>query len=117
MQALVQTERRDANWLDVGEWSYAELNVPPYPEPRVYKSVARAICRHAGEPGEVVLLIRGRLTWFNRDGLQRSELRGTEMIRQPPFPSNCEAAGPTMPIQEADPWRVQYFELAACPPR
>ncbi len=71
VQALVQTERRDANWLDVGEWSYAELNVPPYPEPRVYKSVARAICRHAGEPGEVVLLIRGRLSWFNRDGLQR----------------------------------------------
>jgi len=35
-------------FLDVNRWSYGDLNVPLYPEPRIYKSVARDICAYAG---------------------------------------------------------------------
>jgi hypothetical protein len=30
--------------LPFHEWSLAELNVPPYPETRVYRQVARQLC-------------------------------------------------------------------------
>jgi hypothetical protein len=35
-------------FLDINRWSYGELNVPLYPEPRIYKSIAKQICAYAG---------------------------------------------------------------------
>ena len=35
--------------LPLFEWSMADLNVPPYPEPRVFRQVARGVCALAGE--------------------------------------------------------------------
>jgi len=46
--------------LPVFEWSMAELNVPPYPEPRVFRRVAREVCRLAEDGGEVELILKGR---------------------------------------------------------
>lgn len=51
---------RGRNLLNTGSWSYAELNVPPYPEPRVYREVGRAVCRLAETPADAVLEIYGR---------------------------------------------------------
>lgn len=34
-------------FLDINRWAYAELRVPVYPEPRVYRQVARLICKYA----------------------------------------------------------------------
>jgi hypothetical protein len=47
--------------LDVSDWSYGELNVPPYPEVRIYKNVARSLCRY----GDVKLVVRGKAVLFN----------------------------------------------------
>jgi len=47
--------------LPVFEWAMADLNVPPYPEPRVFRQVARATCRLAGGGrGRAELIVRGR---------------------------------------------------------
>lgn len=46
--------------LDVDEWSFDELNVPPYPEVRIYRSVAKWTCGFARDPSEVTLLIQHR---------------------------------------------------------
>jgi hypothetical protein len=46
--------------LSVTRWSYAELNVPPYPEPRIFRRVARRLCEYAADPEDVVLTVRGR---------------------------------------------------------
>jgi uncharacterized membrane protein YphA (DoxX/SURF4 family) len=35
-------------FLDINRWSYGELNVPLYPEPRIYKNIAKQICAYAG---------------------------------------------------------------------
>ena len=46
-------------------WSLSELNVPPYSEPRVFKSIARSICSYAESNHDVTLTVfsgRGRLT-------------------------------------------------------
>jgi hypothetical protein len=51
--------------VDELDWSFGELNVPPYAEPRVLKSIGRHICAAAGNPKEMVLVIneKGRLVW------------------------------------------------------
>ena len=49
-----------ANALDLWEWSMGELSVPSYPEDRVFRAVARDVCRLAGNPGDVVLVVFGR---------------------------------------------------------
>lgn len=39
---------QEGNTLDVFSWSLGELNVPVYPEERVYKSIARHFCSQSG---------------------------------------------------------------------
>ncbi|HSP45940.1 MAG TPA: hypothetical protein VLO30_08105 [Chthoniobacterales bacterium] len=41
-------QKSEPYFLDVNRWAYAELRVPVYPEPRVYRQVARQICKYAG---------------------------------------------------------------------
>ncbi len=45
--------------LPLFEWSMADLNVPPYPEPRVFKQVARAVCKLGGEGSQAELIMKG----------------------------------------------------------
>ena len=55
-------ETPDLDSINISEWSASELNVPPYPEVRIYKNVARKICSYAIEPGEVRLSITSKST-------------------------------------------------------
>lgn len=45
-------------FLDINRWSYADLNVPLYPEPRIYKSVTEWICTYAGDSPDIRLRIK-----------------------------------------------------------
>jgi hypothetical protein len=56
----VARNRAGANVLDVWEWSMGELAVPSYPEDRVFRVVARDVCRLAGDPADVALVVFGR---------------------------------------------------------
>jgi hypothetical protein len=56
----VVTNRKGARVLDVWEWSMGELAVPSYPEDRVFRAVAREVCRLAGDPADVALVVFGR---------------------------------------------------------
>ena len=42
------------------EWSSAELNVPPYPEVRVYRQIARQLCALDSNPQANALIVRER---------------------------------------------------------
>lgn len=44
--------------LDINQWSYAALNAPPYPSPRVFRAAAARLCEFAERPSGVVLTIR-----------------------------------------------------------
>ncbi len=46
--------------LPLQEWSLRELNVPPYPQMRVYRRIAKPFCTLAGDPTETGLIVRGR---------------------------------------------------------
>ncbi len=40
-------QKSEPFFLDINRWAYAELRVPVYPEPRVFRQVARRICQYA----------------------------------------------------------------------
>ena len=54
----VFTTKRDERMLPLFEWAMSELNVPPYPEPRVYRQIARQICKLAGDDSHVELIVK-----------------------------------------------------------
>lgn len=51
--------------LPLYEWSMTELNVPPYPEVRVYRQLARSLCGYADEPRQIELIIKERPALMN----------------------------------------------------
>ncbi len=57
-----RVETPDLDSIDINEWSADELNVPPYPEVRVYKNIARRVCQYAENPTEVRLSITSKST-------------------------------------------------------
>jgi predicted DCC family thiol-disulfide oxidoreductase YuxK len=67
IQRLVKIDDHRRNFLPLGDLAFSELNVPPYPETRIFKSVTRRFCDVADDPHEVLLVMRGRLSWFYRD--------------------------------------------------
>jgi hypothetical protein len=58
-QYVFKTGRGDL-MLPFYEWSLAELNVPPYPEIRVYRQVARQLCHLDTNEQVNGLIVRGR---------------------------------------------------------
>jgi hypothetical protein len=40
-------QKSEPFFLDMNRWAYAELRVPVYPEPRVFRQVAKWICKYA----------------------------------------------------------------------
>lgn len=58
----VRVETPEIDSIDIAEWSDGELNVPPYPEVRIYKNVARKICSYAASPTDVRLSITSKST-------------------------------------------------------
>ncbi len=57
-QSQIFTTEQGELMLPFYEWSMTELNVPPYPEARVYRRLARRLCRHADDPREVELIVK-----------------------------------------------------------
>jgi hypothetical protein len=41
--------------LHANRWSYAEMSVPVYPEPRIYRALAARLCAEADAPSDVVM--------------------------------------------------------------
>lgn len=59
-QQQVFTSSGGESMLPLYEWSLADLNVPLYPEVRVYRQVARSLCPLAKDPGEIELIVKER---------------------------------------------------------
>jgi hypothetical protein len=43
--------------LNMQQWAMEDLHVPPYPEARVYITIARELCARQREPGQLVLIV------------------------------------------------------------
>jgi len=47
-------------FLDTTLWAYGELNVPVYPEPRVFRRITEQVCTYSERASDVQLGLRGR---------------------------------------------------------
>ncbi|MDQ3833954.1 MAG: hypothetical protein M3315_10020 [Actinomycetota bacterium] len=56
----LKSEANGTNILSITDWSWEELNVPFYPESRVFRNVAKHVCSYVGNPSEVKLVIKGK---------------------------------------------------------
>jgi hypothetical protein len=65
MLRLVRTSP-NTNVLNLQRWAIEELNVTPYPETRVYKAIARQVCRSLRDPTQLVLIVREQRMFFSR---------------------------------------------------
>ena len=54
--------------VNIDQWSFGELNVPSYPETRIYKNIAKYICRYAANASDVVLTLRAGPALINKEG-------------------------------------------------
>jgi hypothetical protein len=69
-------------FLDINRWAYDELNVPAYPEPRIYRSVAEQICRYGANSPDIKLMIRAKPDPLT--GLRKSEYYDCEHLDSVP---------------------------------
>jgi hypothetical protein len=61
---LVHTSS-DTNVLNIQHWAIEDLNVTPYPEVRVYKKIAKDVCRQLRNSADLVLLVREQRLFFS----------------------------------------------------
>lgn len=54
--------------LNISGWSQLELNVPAYPEERLFQRAARGVCERSGAREEVRLVIEQRPRWWGDAG-------------------------------------------------
>jgi predicted DCC family thiol-disulfide oxidoreductase YuxK/uncharacterized membrane protein YphA (DoxX/SURF4 family) len=54
----------NTNVLNIQRWAIEDLNVLPYPETRVYKEIAKAVCERSQDQADFVLLVHEqRMFW------------------------------------------------------
>jgi hypothetical protein len=56
----------DTNVINIQRWAIEDLNVTPYPEVRVYKKIAKAVCLHLQNPADLVLIVREQRLFFSK---------------------------------------------------
>jgi len=56
----------DTNVLNLQRWAIEDLNVTPYPEARIYKAIAKSVCRELRDPAQLVLIVREQRMFFSR---------------------------------------------------
>jgi hypothetical protein len=79
IEDYVYEDEPDRNDLDINQWSLGELNVPAYPEIRIYRNVARQICGYAMDGSGVELVLHGKRALVN--GNRRSIYHCSDLQR------------------------------------
>jgi uncharacterized membrane protein YphA (DoxX/SURF4 family) len=64
--ALLVHTSSNTNVLNVQRWAVEDLNTTPYPETRVYKAIASAVCKQTRYPREFVLEVREQRLFFSK---------------------------------------------------
>jgi hypothetical protein len=66
LQEVIDENASKVDTLDVADWSYSALNVPPYAEMRIYRNVGKRVCSLAGNSPQMVMVVMGKRSWFQR---------------------------------------------------
>lgn len=66
IQEAMDENESKVDTLDVEDWSYSELRVPPYAETRIYRNVGKRVCSYAGNSPLIVMVVEGKRSWFHQ---------------------------------------------------
>lgn len=67
LQYVFLTDKPGINEINLMKWSAGELNVPIYPEPRIYRNVARSLCPYAHQASDLRLVVKQTRILFSAD--------------------------------------------------
>jgi len=62
---LVHTSA-DTNVINMQRWAFEDLGVSPYPEARVFRSIARSVCGQMADRAQLVLIVKEERLFFSR---------------------------------------------------
>ncbi|HZP22030.1 MAG TPA: hypothetical protein VFB04_01210 [Terriglobales bacterium] len=68
--------------LNIRDWSMGELNVPPYPAMRVYRTIGNEVCKYAQSSPDVVLVMLDRDTLLQKASPTQDTCLGTLMVNK-----------------------------------
>jgi uncharacterized membrane protein YphA (DoxX/SURF4 family) len=66
--------------LKIQDWSFGELNVPPYAAARAYNNIGAEICKYTNNSPDVVLLLQEKDTLLGRGRLTQDTCFGTLLV-------------------------------------
>jgi hypothetical protein len=66
IQEFVVENESKVDELEIFDWSFGELNVPPYAELRVFRNIGKRVCADAGNPSQMVLVVQEKSRWLQR---------------------------------------------------
>ncbi|MDQ3076625.1 MAG: DCC1-like thiol-disulfide oxidoreductase family protein [bacterium] len=67
IQVYAQEIKSNEHKISIYNWSFGELNVPPYPEERIFKNITQYVCSYASEPNDVQLKIETKNSLLVRE--------------------------------------------------
>ena len=67
LRQVFLTKKPGINEISLVKWAMREQNVAVYPEPRIYRNVARSLCAYAHDPSELKLVIAQTDVLFSPD--------------------------------------------------
>jgi uncharacterized membrane protein YphA (DoxX/SURF4 family) len=77
VQKYIKHVSSNNNLLDVRDWTMGELNVPGYPESRVYRRIGGEVCRLSDDSPEMAMYIQEKTTWLGGGERVRDACYGT----------------------------------------
>jgi len=77
LQRYITHVSSNNNLLDVRDWTMGELNVPGYPESRVYRRIGGEVCRLSDNSPEMAMYIQEKTTWLGGGERVRDACYGT----------------------------------------
>jgi predicted DCC family thiol-disulfide oxidoreductase YuxK len=60
----ITTQNQKYAGIDIGTWSYEEMNVPSYPQTRIFKSITKSLCQKSLIPKDSLVQINGKPNWI-----------------------------------------------------
>jgi hypothetical protein len=80
IQKYVTTQPGVADMLKIQDWSLGELNVPPYPATRAFRTIGADICKYSHNSPDVALLVREKDTLLGKGRVLHDSCLGTLLV-------------------------------------
>jgi len=82
IQRYVKKQPGGNDLLKIQDWALGELNVPPYPAARAYRTVGAELCRYSHNSPDVVLVVHEKDTLLQKGSSLPDTCFGTLLVKK-----------------------------------